>query len=70
MPEYRYQKICQLTRCRKVFGTNRKWQKYCARSHAIEYNQTEPKDMKILADRIKALEKEISKKKEVVDPKI
>ena len=63
MAEYRYQKICQLSRCQKVFGTNRKWQKFCKRPHAIEYNQIEIRNTKILANRVKALEEEILKKK-------
>lgn len=63
MSEYRYQKICRLSRCRKVFGTNRDWQLFCERDHAIEYNQIEIKDQKKLANRVKVLEEEILKKK-------
>lgn len=69
MPEYRYQKVCQLSRCSKVFGTNRKWQLFCERAHAIEYNQTEIRDAKALAKRVSDLEREIHKKEEVIDPK-
>ncbi len=63
MPEYGYQKICRLSRCRKSFGTNLKWQEFCKTDHRIEYHQTESKDMKKLSDRVGDLEKEIFKKK-------
>lgn len=68
MPEYRYQKICQLSRCHKAFGTNLKWQEFCKTPHRIEWHQTEEKNQRILANRVKALEEEILKKKEVIDP--
>ena len=41
MAEYRYKKICRLSRCRKSFGTNLKWQEFCKTDHRIEYHQTE-----------------------------
>lgn len=63
MSEYRYQKICQLSRCNKPFGTNRKWQLFCKSAHRIEYNQTEIKDAKSLSKRVNNLEREIYKKK-------
>lgn len=68
---YKYQKICRLSRCRKSFGTNLKWQEFCMTDHRIEYHNTELKDIRKLADRISNLEREIfNKKKEVIDPKI
>lgn len=63
MAEYRYQKICQLSRCSKAFGTNRKWQLFCEPDHRIEYNQTELKDAKALSKRVADLEREIYKKR-------
>jgi len=63
MSEYKYQKICRLSRCRKSFGTNLKWQEFCKTPHRIEFHQTEKKDIKKITDRVKKLEEEIFKKK-------
>ena len=63
MAEYRYQKICKLSRCHKVFGTNRDWQLFCERDHALEYNQKEIKDAKALSKRVSDLEREIHNKR-------
>ena len=62
MSEFRYQKICRLSRCRKSFGTNLKWQEFCKTPHRIEYHQTEIRDQKKLSKRVEDLEKEIHKK--------
>ncbi len=63
MAEFKYQKICGLSRCQKPFGTNLKWQEFCKTPHRLEYHNVELKDMRKFADRVKALEDEIFKKK-------
>lgn len=53
---YKYQKDCQLSRCGKRFGTNRKWQDFCEDSHRVEYHLKELKDIRSLFRRLEKLE--------------
>lgn len=59
MPEYKYKRICELARCSKPFGTNRKNQKFCCYAHRIEYHQTQKKEVSDMLRRIELLEKEV-----------
>ena len=58
MPEYKYKRICELTRCSKPFQTNRKDQRFHEDSCRIEWHQTQKSEVSDILRRLDALEKE------------
>lgn len=61
MPEYKYKRICELTRCSKPFQTNRKDQRFHEDACRIEWHQTQKSEISDILRRLDALEEEIKK---------
>lgn len=61
MPEYKYKRICELSRCGKPFQTNRKDQRFHEDSCRIEWHQTQKSEISDILRRLDALEEEIKK---------
>lgn len=63
MAVYKYRRNCELSRCKKVFYTNRKDQRFCCDDHRIEWHQTQKKTASDILSRIQRLEYEVEKLK-------